>query len=60
MTGFHVNLSLMTPGHFRHAWRLPHADPTGIHRLDHDGESFSVAGPLPVRLGLLAPAGVAA
>jgi hypothetical protein len=24
MTGFHLNLSRMTPGHFRHAWRLPH------------------------------------
>ncbi|WP_432843379.1 hypothetical protein [Dactylosporangium sp. CA-092794] len=27
MTALHLNLSLMTPGHFRHAWRLPHADP---------------------------------
>ena len=27
MTGFHLNLSLLTPGHFRQAWRLPHADP---------------------------------
>ncbi|MBV9796179.1 MAG: NtaA/DmoA family FMN-dependent monooxygenase [Actinobacteria bacterium] len=26
-TGFHLNLSLLTPGHFRQAWRLPHVDP---------------------------------
>lgn len=27
---FHLVASLMTPGHFRSAWRLPHADP-GAH-----------------------------
>jgi FMN-dependent oxidoreductase (nitrilotriacetate monooxygenase family) len=35
MTGFHLNLSLMTPGHFRHAWRLPHADPLAYVDIDH-------------------------
>jgi FMN-dependent oxidoreductase (nitrilotriacetate monooxygenase family) len=35
MTGFHLNLSLMTPGHFRHAWRLPHADPLAYLDVDH-------------------------
>jgi len=35
MTGFHLNLSLMTPGHFRHAWRLPHADPLAYLDIDH-------------------------
>jgi FMN-dependent oxidoreductase (nitrilotriacetate monooxygenase family) len=32
---FHLNLSLMTPGHFRHAWRLPHADPLAYLDVDH-------------------------
>lgn len=32
---FHLNLSLMTPGHFRHAWRLPHADPLAYLDIDH-------------------------
>ncbi|PTT63769.1 NtaA/DmoA family FMN-dependent monooxygenase [Arthrobacter sp. HMWF013] len=27
MSTFHLNLSLMTPGHFRGAWRLPGRDP---------------------------------
>ncbi len=27
MTRFHLNLSLMTPGHFRSAWRIPGRDP---------------------------------
>ncbi|MCU1515958.1 MAG: ssuD [Pseudarthrobacter sp.] len=27
MSTFHLNLSLMTPGHFRTAWRLPGRDP---------------------------------
>ncbi|MFC4069514.1 NtaA/DmoA family FMN-dependent monooxygenase [Actinoplanes subglobosus] len=35
MTGFHLNLSLMTPGHFRHAWRLPHADPWAYLDISH-------------------------
>jgi alkanesulfonate monooxygenase SsuD/methylene tetrahydromethanopterin reductase-like flavin-dependent oxidoreductase (luciferase family) len=35
MTGFHLNVSLMTPGHFRHAWRLPHADPLSYLDIDH-------------------------
>ena len=35
MTGFHLNLSLMTPGHFRHAWRLPHADPLAYLDIDY-------------------------
>lgn len=35
MRGFHLNLSLMTPGHFRHAWRLPHADPLAHLDVDH-------------------------
>ncbi|MFE4501991.1 NtaA/DmoA family FMN-dependent monooxygenase [Rhodococcus sp. NPDC056743] len=35
MTGLHLNLSLMTPGHFRHAWRLPHADPVAYLDVDH-------------------------
>src|SRR6185369_12332214 len=28
-----------------------YADPARIHRIDHDGEFFSVAGPLPVTAG---------
>ncbi|GAA1595061.1 NtaA/DmoA family FMN-dependent monooxygenase [Actinoplanes couchii] len=32
---FHLNVSLMTPGHFRHAWRLPHADPLAYLDIDH-------------------------
>ncbi|MGC4933656.1 NtaA/DmoA family FMN-dependent monooxygenase [Gordonia sp. DT30] len=28
-------MSLMTPGHFRQAWRLPHADPTAYLDIDH-------------------------
>ncbi|MFG2578842.1 NtaA/DmoA family FMN-dependent monooxygenase [Streptomyces malaysiensis] len=35
MTGFHLNLSLLTPGHFRQAWRLPHADPLTYLDVDH-------------------------
>ncbi|WOC11432.1 NtaA/DmoA family FMN-dependent monooxygenase [Gordonia sp. MP11Mi] len=35
MTKFHLNLSLMTPGHFRQAWRLPHNDPTAFLDADH-------------------------
>lgn len=35
MTGFHLNLSLMTPGHFRNAWRLPHSDPLAYLDIDH-------------------------
>jgi FMN-dependent oxidoreductase (nitrilotriacetate monooxygenase family) len=35
MSTFHLNLSLMTPGHFRHAWRLPHADPAAYLDIDH-------------------------
>ncbi|WP_278265778.1 NtaA/DmoA family FMN-dependent monooxygenase [Nocardia sp. AG03] len=35
MTGFHLTLSLMTPGHFRHAWRLEHADPLAYLDIDH-------------------------
>ncbi|SIR69551.1 NtaA/DmoA family FMN-dependent monooxygenase [Williamsia sterculiae] len=31
----HLNLSLMTPGHFRQAWRLPHADPLAYLDIDH-------------------------
>ena len=29
MSTFHLNLSLMTPGHFRNAWRLHDRDPLG-------------------------------
>ncbi|MGE0781715.1 NtaA/DmoA family FMN-dependent monooxygenase [Mycolicibacterium sp.] len=35
MTGLHLNISLMTPGHFRHAWRLPYADPLAYLDVDH-------------------------
>ncbi|CDR02111.1 NtaA/DmoA family FMN-dependent monooxygenase [Streptomyces iranensis] len=35
MTGFHLNLSLLTPGHFRQAWRLPHADPFAYLDVGH-------------------------
>ncbi|MFD6399068.1 NtaA/DmoA family FMN-dependent monooxygenase [Nocardia sp. NPDC060249] len=35
MPGFHLNLSLMTPGHFRHAWRLDHADPLAYLDIDY-------------------------
>ncbi|MBB5159410.1 NtaA/DmoA family FMN-dependent monooxygenase [Saccharopolyspora phatthalungensis] len=35
MKRFHLNLSLMTPGHFRHAWRLPHADPLSYLDIDY-------------------------
>lgn len=35
MSGFHLNLSLMTPGHFRHAWRLDHADPLAYLDIDY-------------------------
>ena len=31
----HLNLSLMTPGHFRSAWRLSHADPLAYLDIDH-------------------------
>ncbi|MBL7253163.1 NtaA/DmoA family FMN-dependent monooxygenase [Paractinoplanes lichenicola] len=32
---FHLNLSLLTPGHFRQAWRLPHVDPLAYLDIDH-------------------------
>jgi FMN-dependent oxidoreductase (nitrilotriacetate monooxygenase family) len=35
MTAFHLNLSLMTPGHFRQAWRLPHVDPLAYLDIDY-------------------------
>jgi FMN-dependent oxidoreductase (nitrilotriacetate monooxygenase family) len=35
MTGFHLNLSLLTPGHFRQAWRLPHVDPQAYLDVDY-------------------------
>lgn len=35
MTGLHLIISLMTPGHFRHSWRLPHADPLAYVDIDH-------------------------
>jgi FMN-dependent oxidoreductase (nitrilotriacetate monooxygenase family) len=35
VTRFHLNLSLMTPGHFRHAWRLPHVDPLSYLDIDY-------------------------
>ncbi|MET8653138.1 NtaA/DmoA family FMN-dependent monooxygenase [Nocardia aurea] len=35
MSGFHLNLSLMTPGHFRHAWRRDHADPLAYLDIDY-------------------------
>ncbi|MGW0036582.1 NtaA/DmoA family FMN-dependent monooxygenase [Gordonia sp. NPDC003376] len=35
MTGFHLTISLMTPGHFRQAWRLPHVDPLAYLDIDH-------------------------
>ncbi|MEB8340843.1 NtaA/DmoA family FMN-dependent monooxygenase [Streptomyces endophyticus] len=35
MTGFHLNLSLLTPGHFRQAWRLPHVDPRAHLDIGH-------------------------
>jgi FMN-dependent oxidoreductase (nitrilotriacetate monooxygenase family) len=35
MTGFHLNLSLLTPGHFRQAWRLPHVDPLAYLDVDY-------------------------
>ena len=35
MSGFHLNLSLMTPGHYRHAWRLSHSDPTAYLDVDY-------------------------
>ncbi|MGW6697499.1 NtaA/DmoA family FMN-dependent monooxygenase [Nocardia sp. NPDC055049] len=35
MSGFHLNLSLMTPGHFRQAWRLDHADPLAYLDIDY-------------------------
>ncbi|MGW4369518.1 NtaA/DmoA family FMN-dependent monooxygenase [Nocardia takedensis] len=35
MSGFHLNLSLMTPGHFRHAWRAEHADPLAYLDIDY-------------------------
>lgn len=34
-SGFHLNLSLMTPGHFRQAWRLPHADPLAYLDIEY-------------------------
>jgi FMN-dependent oxidoreductase (nitrilotriacetate monooxygenase family) len=35
MSGLHLIVSLMTPGHFRHAWRLPRADPLAYVDIDH-------------------------
>jgi len=35
MTGLHLNISLMTPGQLRYAWRLPHADPLAYLDIDH-------------------------
>ncbi|MFM9378958.1 NtaA/DmoA family FMN-dependent monooxygenase [Gordonia sp. VNK21] len=35
MTGLHLNLSLLTPGHFRQAWRLPEADPLAYLDVDN-------------------------
>ena len=38
MTGprtLHLVASLMTPGHFRSAWRLPEADPTAALSIDY-------------------------
>jgi len=35
MSGPHLIVSLMTPGHFRHAWRLPNADPLAYLDVDH-------------------------
>ncbi|MFE3280120.1 NtaA/DmoA family FMN-dependent monooxygenase [Nocardia sp. NPDC059239] len=35
MAGFHLNLSLMTPGHFRHAWRAEGADPLAYLDIDY-------------------------
>ncbi|WNE94166.1 NtaA/DmoA family FMN-dependent monooxygenase [Streptomyces luomodiensis] len=35
MTGFHLNLSLLTPWHFRQAWRLPHVDPLAHLDIGH-------------------------
>jgi FMN-dependent oxidoreductase (nitrilotriacetate monooxygenase family) len=35
MSGLHLIVSLMTPGHFRHAWRLPHSDPLAYLDVDH-------------------------
>ncbi|KAA0109740.1 NtaA/DmoA family FMN-dependent monooxygenase [Mycolicibacterium sp. P9-22] len=43
MTGLHLNLSLMTPGHFRHAWRLPHADPLAYLDIDHFSRLVHIA-----------------
>lgn len=43
MTGLHLNLSLMTPGHFRHAWRLPHADPLAYLDIDHFSRLVQIA-----------------
>lgn len=35
MSTFHLVASLMTPGHFRSAWRLPAADPTANLSIDY-------------------------
>jgi alkanesulfonate monooxygenase SsuD/methylene tetrahydromethanopterin reductase-like flavin-dependent oxidoreductase (luciferase family) len=35
MAGLHLNMSLLTPGHFRTAWRLPHVDPRAYLDVDH-------------------------
>jgi FMN-dependent oxidoreductase (nitrilotriacetate monooxygenase family) len=35
MSGFHLNLSLLTPGHFRNAWRLSHVDPLAYLDVDY-------------------------
>ena len=43
MSGLHLIVSLMTPGHFRHAWRLPHADPLAYVDIDHFSRLARVA-----------------
>ncbi|GGN97681.1 nitrilotriacetate monooxygenase [Actinoplanes lobatus] len=43
MTRFHLNLSLMTPGHFRHAWRLPHVDPLAYLDIDYFRRLVTIA-----------------
>lgn len=43
MSGLHLIVSLMTPGHFRHAWRLPHADPLAYVDIDHFSRLVRIA-----------------
>jgi FMN-dependent oxidoreductase (nitrilotriacetate monooxygenase family) len=35
VTGLHLNLSMLTPGHFRTAWRLPHVSPRAYLDVEH-------------------------